>query len=46
MIKIEYKNSHIEVYNNSKFLFSVDNELELSNELKEFKQLNYKSIDK
>lgn len=32
-IKIKYLNSHIEVYNESKFLFSVDNDRELSEEL-------------
>lgn len=32
-IKIKRLNSHIEVYNKNEFLFSVDNDRELSEEL-------------
>ena len=35
-IKIKRLNSHIEVYNKGNFLFSVDNDRELSEELETF----------
>lgn len=38
-IKIKRLNSHIEVYDKDKFLFSVDNETELQEELESFKNL-------